>query len=79
MGDVADDIREAARLHVLSCVEQIMPMAVFHVLVQSIPEHPAHFRDSHPIRMVTESIRARHTPSELREFFQSVAWDWDAW
>jgi hypothetical protein len=54
-----------------------MPLAVFQSLVQSIPERPARFRDSHPIRMVHEAVNARHDAGELRRFFEQSAWDWE--
>lgn len=77
VGHVSVETRETVRLHVLSCIEQIMPLKVFQSLVESIPEHPAHFRDSHPIRMVYEAVSARCSTSELHRFFQDSAWDWE--
>ena len=51
--------------------------SMFESLVQSIPEHPAHFRDSHPIRMVYEAVRSRRGIGELRVYVLTRAQDWE--
>lgn len=74
---VTEQVREAAKQHVLGCVEQIMPRVMFQSLIESIPEHPAHFRDTHPIRMAYEAVRSRRNLSELRQYVLTRAYDWE--